>query len=82
MSGIGIKTADVTVLAAEGGVSPLADTGWPVFHGGRRRRARLVLRRRELLAIPHANENRPGAPAPSPANGLSTADPPAGGPLR
>ncbi|HEY2050126.1 MAG TPA: hypothetical protein VGH03_12345 [Caulobacteraceae bacterium] len=70
MSGIGIK-AKVTVLAAEGGVSPWVDAGWPVSHGGRRRRARLALRRREVLAISHANENRPGAPAPSPANGLS-----------
>jgi hypothetical protein len=81
MSGIGIN-AKVTVLAPEGGVAPLADTGWPVFHGGLRRSARLALRRREVLAIPHANENRPGAPAPSPANGLSATDAPAVRPLR
>ena len=74
MSGIGIN-ANVTVLAPEGGVSPLADTGWPVFHGGPRQRARLALRRREVLAIAHANENVPGAPAPSPAKGLSAIRP-------
>lgn len=75
MSGIGIKAANVTVLSVEGGVSPLADTGWPIFHGGHRRRARLALRRRDVLAIPHANENRPGASAPSAANGLSAVCP-------
>jgi hypothetical protein len=81
MSGIGIN-AKVTVLAPEGGISPLADTGWPVFHGGQRHRARVALRRREVLAIAHANENVPGAPAPSPANGLSAVRPSAEWPPR
>jgi hypothetical protein len=81
MSGIGIK-AKVTVLAPEGGISPLADTGWPVFDGGLRRRARLALRRRDILAIAHANENVPGPPASSPAGGLAAFDPAAGRPPR
>lgn len=79
MSGIGIKAAQVTVLAAEGGIASVAaEAGWRVFHGGPRRRAHLALRRREVLAIAHANENRPGATAPSPANGLTALDPPTG----
>ena len=73
MSGIGFKAAEVTVLAPEGGAAPWADRGWRVFHGGHRRRAHLALRRREVLAIAHANENKPGALASSPANWLPEA---------
>lgn len=82
MSGIGIKAANVTVLAVEGRVPPTADAAWPVFHGGRSRRIRLALRRRDVLSIPHANENRPGAPGPSPANDLSAVRPSVEKPLR
>lgn len=68
MSGIATKTASVTVLAAEGSISSAATTDLRVFHGGTRLRARLALRRKQVLAIPHANENWPGAPAPPPGN--------------